>query len=411
MRSASNTFDLIVIGSGIGGLTTASAMAQMKQMRVLVLERHFKLGGFTHTFTRPGNRSWDVGLHYVGEMGAGTTGRQLFDFITQGGVEWNKMPSTFEKFVYPDFTFEVPDNQAAYSQALVERFPDERAAIDQYFNDIHAARRWFNAQVSAQSFPRSIGSLIRAATRRLAKLALGTTREYLNQRFRSARLRAVLASQWGCYGLPPAESAFVIHAVIVSHYLDGGYYPVGGSGTIARSIAPIIEAPGGRCLVNHTVTEILVRGGRPTGVTAQAKKGCETTEAEFFAPVIVSDAGAYATFCRLLPESVPIRFRAHLERMAVGHGLVSLYLGFKDDPRKLGFCGENHWIYSSYDHDELFQRPECHFGRQPGLLFRLVSFTQGPKSYGSHRRDSRPSRLREGGTLDRPPVAQAWPRL
>lgn len=64
-------FDAIVIGSGMGGLTVASLLAQMRRWRVLVLEQHFKLGGFTHTFQRPGGYRWDVGLHYVGEMAPG----------------------------------------------------------------------------------------------------------------------------------------------------------------------------------------------------------------------------------------------------------------------------------------------------------------------------------------------------
>jgi all-trans-retinol 13,14-reductase len=62
-------YDAIVIGSGMGGLAFASIMAKLRKWRVLVLERHFKIGGFTHTFSRPGGWSWDVGLHYVGGNG------------------------------------------------------------------------------------------------------------------------------------------------------------------------------------------------------------------------------------------------------------------------------------------------------------------------------------------------------
>ncbi len=53
MASTNQDLDLIIIDSGIGGLSVASLMSQMKRKRVLVLERHFKLGGFTHSFTRP----------------------------------------------------------------------------------------------------------------------------------------------------------------------------------------------------------------------------------------------------------------------------------------------------------------------------------------------------------------------
>ena len=63
-------FDAIVIGSGIGGLASAALLAQRAGKRVLVLERHYTAGGFTHVFHRPGYE-WDVGVRYIGEMGAG----------------------------------------------------------------------------------------------------------------------------------------------------------------------------------------------------------------------------------------------------------------------------------------------------------------------------------------------------
>ena len=61
------TWDAIVIGSGIGGLTAAVLLGVHAGKRVLVLERHYEAGGFTHTFHRPGYE-WDVGLHYIGQI-------------------------------------------------------------------------------------------------------------------------------------------------------------------------------------------------------------------------------------------------------------------------------------------------------------------------------------------------------
>ena len=100
-------YDLIIIGSGLGALSTASIMAQLYGSRVLVLERHYVIGGFTHAFKRPdkspgaGNKSkheWDVGVHYVGGMGGPTMEHSVFDFITGGRLKWNRMPDPFEKF-------------------------------------------------------------------------------------------------------------------------------------------------------------------------------------------------------------------------------------------------------------------------------------------------------------------------
>ncbi|MER3545791.1 MAG: hypothetical protein C4311_14665 [Chloroflexota bacterium] len=188
-------FDAIVIGSGMGGLTVASLLAQMRRWRVLVLEQHFKLRGFTHTFQRPGGYRWDVGLHYVGEMAPGRLPRQLMDFITQGRVAWNPMPSPLERFVYPDFTFEAPVGEEDFRQALVEHFPEERSAIARYFADVRRAVRWFRAYVVAQTLPGRLSGIVRRILAPLERLALWTTGTYLARRFRDPRLRALLASQ------------------------------------------------------------------------------------------------------------------------------------------------------------------------------------------------------------------------
>src|SRR5271165_1646099 len=123
-------YDAIVIGSGMGGLTFASLMAQMKGWRVLVLERHFELGGFTHTFQRPGGYEWDVGIHYVGQMGAGAMGRRIFDLVTGGQVKWNPMPDNYDHYVFPGLSFDFVKGRENLRHALVEAFPAEEQAID-----------------------------------------------------------------------------------------------------------------------------------------------------------------------------------------------------------------------------------------------------------------------------------------
>ena len=78
MTQAQSTthFDVIMIGSGMGALTTASILAQIGKKRVLLLERHFKPGGFTHSFRRK-KYEWDVGVHYVGQMQPGSMARRM----------------------------------------------------------------------------------------------------------------------------------------------------------------------------------------------------------------------------------------------------------------------------------------------------------------------------------------------
>lgn len=348
-------YDVIVIGSGIGGLTAASLLAQLADRRVLVLERHFRLGGFTHEFQRRGYR-WDVGVHYIGGLTPGRTSRRLLDLVTGAGdpaaaVPWDKMPSDFEVFHYPDLELTVPDDPAEYAARLTAAFPHEAAGIARYFEDVRRAGRWFGRNAYSWSARGALGLGVRLANARTRRLGLMTTADYLRRHIADPRLRGLLVSQWGDYGLPPERSAFGMHALLVAHYLYGGWFPRGGSEAIAAACQRVIEDRGGSCRVNHEVQEILVEDGRATGVRVHVKKGKGGSEQVFRAPLLVSDAGAHTTYCRLLPSGVADDLRARVEAAEPSGSTVTLYLGLKESAATLGFRGENHWFYDSFDHD------------------------------------------------------------
>ena len=106
------TYDSIIIGSGIGGLCTA-ALLSMQGESVLVLEKHFKIGGWTHTFRR-NNYEWDVGLHYIGQVNKPHSAvRKLFDLISGGQLEWCSMDSNYDRIIFPDraYDFHAPKSQ------------------------------------------------------------------------------------------------------------------------------------------------------------------------------------------------------------------------------------------------------------------------------------------------------------
>src|ERR1700674_4319585 len=149
--SSQPRYDAIVIGSGMGGLAFASIMAKLRKWHVRVLERHFKIGGFTHTFTRPGGWSWDVGLQYVGEVGEGMIGRRLFDLITEGRVKWTPLPDVYDVFVYPNLQVRACKREANFRSALTSAFPNDCSNIEQYFRDLRSATSWANRYFMAMA--------------------------------------------------------------------------------------------------------------------------------------------------------------------------------------------------------------------------------------------------------------------
>jgi len=345
-------WDAIVIGSGIGGLTAAVLLGTHGGKRVLVLERHYEAGGFTHTFHRPGYR-WDVGLHYIGQMqDESSPVRRAFDYVTAGGVKWQAMPEVYDRAVIAGQTFEFAAGLEQFREGLKQAFPGEVRAIDRYIAAVQASNRmsglWYAEKAIPGPIAAVVGGLMRAPYMRWARR---TTREVLQGLTANRELIGVLTAQWGDYGLPPATSSFAIHATIVGHYWGGASYPVGGAGSIAEAMVPLIEANGGSVVTGAEVASVLLDGGRAVGARMSDGR-------EFRAPLVLSNAGAANTFERLLPPELPAldSLRGQLRTLEPSTAHVSLYLGLSKSDAEMGLQGTNLWVYPSFDHDANVER-------------------------------------------------------
>ena len=355
-------YDVVIIGSGMGALTVASLLAQTRRLRVLVLEQHFKAGGYTHTFRR-GRFHWDVGLHYIGQMQQGEVLYKLMSFVTNRAVQWTKMPDPFEVFNYPDFRFELHSGADRFVTDLTRRFPKERRAIRQYVHDIRRGLRGHFAQAVRRNRPGWFIDWVAAWHEwRSPCTTEVTTKQYLDAHFVSAELKAILASQWIDYGVPPEQSPFLAHAVVAAHFLDGGYYPAGGAGEIAKAVLPIIRGAGGDILVARRVTQVLTANGRAAGVVVQrasSKSEADGEYQEFYAPVVISNAGTALTYLKLLPADVKWsgrdRLCEFLNRVAPTTSITG-YFGFAADLKRIGIHGENRWCFASLDHDDMYRK-------------------------------------------------------
>ena len=147
-------YDAIIIGSGIGSLTSAGLLARTTGARVLVLEKHSTPGGLTHSFRRMG-ASWDVGLHYVGDMEPGSRPRQLMDYLTGGSLTWTRMPEHYDRFCLPGHGLDVaiPSGLQEYLHLLTSLFPHEKKAIRRYCKDVRRAYSWMSLGYAREMVP------------------------------------------------------------------------------------------------------------------------------------------------------------------------------------------------------------------------------------------------------------------
>jgi all-trans-retinol 13,14-reductase len=341
-------WDAIVIGSGIGGLAAAALLAKHGGKRVLVLERHYVAGGFTHAFHRPGYE-WDVGVHYIGQVqGPASDLHPVFDHLTGGRLKWSPMPEVYDRIRIGEREYEFVAGLERFRDRLKSYFPGETAGIDRYLQAVLSCAGKTSLYFAEKALPRSIarvaGPLMRAP---LLRWARRTTADVLDGVTTNRELAGVLAAQWGDYGLPPGESSFAVHAIIAAHYFEGASYPVGGAPSIAARIAPAIESAGGQIAFSAEVREILLdRAQRAVGVRMQDGR-------ELRAATVISDAGAWNTFASLLPPEAPgvAAALAELRTLPSSMAHMSLYAGVKQSAAELGLTGTNLWIHPTPDHD------------------------------------------------------------
>ena len=348
------TYDAILIGSGVGSLVTAAALAKSGKS-CLVLERHYAPGGYTHTFKRR-HYEWDVGVHYIGEvMREQSVLARLFRYVGDGSLTWADMGEVYDRIRFGDEIFDFVRGRQAWTDQMKSYFPDQKdcESIDRYVDLIQEAARAARGFFMEKALPAFTAKLAGGMMRRgFMKFASKSTLEVLKTITDNPKLIAVLTGQYGDYGLPPSSSSFAMHASVVRHYFNGGAYPIGGSARIFESIAPIIEQAGGMIVISADVTKICTHQGRAIGVLMADGQ-------QINAPLVISGAGLMTTAHQLLdPED---KERSGLPKTTVrterSAAHLCLYLGFNQGVDALSLPRANWWYYpNEYDHDALFNR-------------------------------------------------------
>lgn len=342
-------YDVVVIGSGMSGLTAAALLSQAGK-KVLVLEQHYTAGGFTHAYDRNGYE-WDVGVHYIGDMGANTVGRQVMDRISGNRLQWAAMDACYDRGFFGEETFDFVAGKRNFIERLEQRFPAEKKAIAKYMQLLAKIGNAMQISTLTKLVPPGVSGWLRPATDFILPREMNqTTYEVLRNLTSNEELIAILCTQWGDYGVPPRQSSFLIHALVARHYLFGGFYPVGGASQFAATIIPTIQAGGGEVFTYASVKEVLIENDKAVGVVME-------DGTEIRAPIVISSAGVLNTFERLVPKAACKKFgydtRVKTVKPSCGH--LGIYIGLKEDAESLQLPRTNYWVYPDFEHDKNFE--------------------------------------------------------
>ncbi|WP_433988648.1 All-trans-zeta-carotene desaturase (plasmid) [Pseudoseohaeicola sp. NH-UV-7] len=371
------TWDAIVIGSGMGGMTAAAALAKMGH-KVLLLEQYKTLGGLTHSFSREGF-SWDVGIHYLGCVAPGDRERAFIDWLSHTPMEFEPMGAVYDNLHLADTApLALSRPYEAQERDLKDRFPDEAEAIEAWTAALRAGREVMYSIASTRAMPDFVGHMIEWWNHRaINKWCARTTQEVVDSITQNKNLAAAFTAQWGDHGGRPKKASFAMHALVCGSFLESGaWYPVGGGKAFAEHLVPTITQAGGEARAGVKVDKLLVEKNGVVGV--------RTSEGEEIrSDVVISNIGARETVNHLLPAGFgPEDWIGKIQALPASIAHFNLFLGFEGDVKEAGATRSNHWIYPTGEVDVMWtDAPE---GDPPGFFVSFASLKDpshdpGPK--------------------------------
>jgi prolycopene isomerase len=326
-QSKTDRFDVIVIGSGIGGLVTATQLAA-KGAKVLVLESYLIPGGSSGYFEREGYR-FDVGASMIFGFGKQGTTNLLTRALKAVNVSLETIPDPVQiHYHLPDsLEVQVHRDYENFLQELTAKFPHEKEGIRRFYDECWKVFNCLNAiELLSLEEP---GYLMRVffqnplACLGLVKYLPQNAGDIARRYISDPTLLKFIDIECYCWSVVPASHTPAINAGMVfsdRHY-GGINYPKGGVGQIAQKLVEGLEKFNGEIQYSARVTKIILENGRAVGV--QLADGRELR-----AKRIVSNATRWDTFEKLLPATaMPAKEKKWQQRYRKSPSFLSLHLG------------------------------------------------------------------------------------
>jgi prolycopene isomerase len=323
------TWDAIIIGSGIGGLVTATQLAA-KNAKVLVLESYLIPGGSAGYFDRDGYR-FDVGASMIFGFGKEGTTNLLTRALAAVGESIETIPDPVQiHYHLPDgLDLKVYQDYEKFLQELISKFPQEAQGIRQFYDECWKVFNCLNAMdlLSLEE----LGYLTRVffqhpgACLGLLKYLPLNAGDLARKYIKDPNVLKFIDIECYCWSVVPADLTPMINAgmVFADRHYGGINYPKGGVGQIAQKLVAGLEKAGGEIHYQSRVTKIITEGGKAVGVELANGK-------TFRAKRIVSNATRWDTFEKLLPKAeMPAKEQKWQERYQKSPAFLSLHLGIE----------------------------------------------------------------------------------
>lgn len=326
-----NKYDIVILGTGLGGLV-CGYMLSKNGFKVLLLEKNAQIGGCLQTFKRFGIK-FDTGMHYIGSMMEGQILNRLFHYLNLlDDVKLSRLDENgYDILSIGGEQYRYASGYDHFVDALHEKFPGNRKDLETYIRrlkEIANASPLYNLRkvenhvfIEADYIKTSINDFIAS-----------TTDNY--------RLQNVLAGNLPLYAGVRDKTPTYIHALINNFYIQSAWRIIGGSDSIATSLANSIRAFGGEVLTRQEVTEIICNHTKATGV--RLKNG-ETIEADYF----ISNIHPQATIRMLDTHLIRKAYRSRINDLENTIANFTLYIKFKENATP--YLNYNYYYYENED--------------------------------------------------------------
>jgi all-trans-retinol 13,14-reductase len=329
-------YDVIIVGAGLGGLTTGAILAKHGQ-KVLVIEQHSIPGGCATTFRRHDLRV-EVGLHMMDGLDeADPKVPVLKELGVLDHVDFIRTPE-FYRVVKGNTDISIPSDIEEAERVILEKFPHEKRGIAKFFKTLAVLRK------EANKLPRNKWRLLLILPvfpllfPKLMKYMKTSVGEFLDSIFSDEELKLILLGNLGYYHDDPYTTTMLYYAPGQASFLTGGgYFVNGGSLVLSDYLASLIEKNNGTLFYNNLVEEIIVENGRAIGVKYRKsdKSGGEQTVIK--ASYIIANAAVPNVINQHIRDPGA---RKKLEKAQRSHkpgpAILSLYLGFRSELKELG---------------------------------------------------------------------------